>query len=244
MLKVERLSVAYDSGPVVHDLDLLVQEGEIVGLIGSNGAGKSTILKTVSGLLRPEQGSVTFRGQEVTKLPPHRIPYLGISHVPEGRRIFADLTVEDNLLLGAYRHGGKVKKDDLDHIYSLFPVLLERRKQRSGSLSGGEQQMLALGRALISRPSLLLLDEPSLGLAPLIVRSVFQLIKEIHARGVTVLLVEQNVNLALNYVHRGYVLQSGRVVLQGTAQELNGNEQLMSAYLGSEKAAKAKVSSI
>ncbi|WP_159886671.1 ABC transporter ATP-binding protein [Paenibacillus puerhi] len=232
MLSLERLTAGYDSGPVIHDISLQVGEGQIVGLIGANGAGKSTVLRAISGLVRPSAGSIRFSGQETTKLAAHRIPHLGIGHVPEGRRIFADLTVEDNLHLGAYRHGWRTARRDFDYVYDLFPVLLERRKQRAGSLSGGEQQMLALGRALMARPSLLLLDEPSLGLAPLIVRSVYRIIREIHARGVTVLLVEQNVNLALSCAHRAYVLQSGRVVLEGEAARLRLDGGLMSAYLG------------
>ncbi|MEK8129270.1 ABC transporter ATP-binding protein [Paenibacillus filicis] len=232
MLSLERLTVGYDSGPVIHDVSLQVAEGQIIGLIGANGAGKSTVLRTISGLVRPSSGSIRFAGQDLTKLAAHRIPQLGISHVPEGRRIFADLTVEDNLHLGAYRHGWRAVKRDFEYVYSLFPVLLERRTQRAGSLSGGEQQMLALGRALMSRPTLLLLDEPSLGLAPLIVRNVFRIIREIHARGVTVLLVEQNVNLALSCAHHAYVLQSGRVVLEGDASRLRQDSGLMSAYLG------------
>ncbi|MGE5704000.1 MAG: ABC transporter ATP-binding protein [Clostridia bacterium] len=235
MLELRNLSIAYDSGDVVRNVNLTVNQGEIVGLIGANGAGKSTMMKSISGLVPPRQGQIVFNGQEITRTSPDRIPNIGISHVPEGRRVFGDLTVEDNLYLGGYRHGNKDLSADFERVYSLFPILRERKHQRAGLMSGGEQQMLALGRALMSRPSFLILDEPSLGLAPLMVQTVFQLIRDIHANGVTILLVEQNLKLALRHVNRAYILQSGEVVMQGTPEELQQNGNLMDAYLGAKQ---------
>ncbi|HEX7057374.1 MAG TPA: ABC transporter ATP-binding protein [Bacilli bacterium] len=234
MLELQDVSLAYDSGDVVRHVNMEVRKGEIVGLIGSNGAGKTTIMKCISGLVRVKdgKGAIFYNGQNVTNFSPDRILKLGISHVPEGRRIFSDLTVEENLYLGGYRHGRADLSGDFAKVYKLFPILQERKKQRAGNLSGGEQQMLALGRALMSRPDFLILDEPSLGLAPLMVKTVFQLIREIHAAGVTVLLVEQNVDLALKYVDRAYIIQSGLIVLEGSPDTIMSSGDIMEAYLG------------
>jgi branched-chain amino acid transport system ATP-binding protein len=235
MLELQHLTIAYESGDVVRDVNLQVKQGEIVGLIGSNGAGKTSILNSISGLVPPRQGSILFNGKDITGTAPSAVPYLGISHVPEGRRIFGDLTVEENLYVGGYRHGRKNLVEDFRRIYELFPILQERKQQRAGNLSGGEQQMLAIGRALMSRPSFLILDEPSLGLAPLVIKKVFQLIREIHKEGVTILLVEQNVELALKHVDRSYIIQSGEIVLEGTPEELRNQEGIMDFYLGSRE---------
>lgn len=235
MLELRNLHVAYESGDVVRGVNLTVNQGEIVGLIGANGAGKSTMMKSISGLVPSRQGQILFNGQEITRTAPDRIPHIGISHVPEGRRVFGDLTVEDNLHLGGYRHGNKDLSADFERVYNLFPILRERKSQRAGLMSGGEQQMLALGRALMARPSFLILDEPSLGLAPLMVQNVFRLIRDIHANGVTILLVEQNLELALRHVNRAYIIQSGEVVMQGTPEELRQNGNLMDAYLGARE---------
>jgi branched-chain amino acid transport system ATP-binding protein len=235
MLELQHLTIAYESGDVVRDVNLHVKQGEIVGLIGSNGAGKTSILNSISGLVPPRQGSILFNGKDITGTAPSAVPYLGISHVPEGRRIFGDLTVEENLDVGGYRHGRKNLVEDFHRIYELFPILQERKQQRAGNLSGGEQQMLAIGRALMSRPSFLILDEPSLGLAPLVIKKVFQLIREIHKEGVTILLVEQNVELALKHVDRSYIIQSGEIVLEGTPEDLRKQEGIMDFYLGSRE---------
>ncbi|GIP41251.1 ABC transporter ATP-binding protein [Paenibacillus sp. J31TS4] len=232
MLELHDLTIRYDAGDVVRDVNMTIRQGEIVGLIGSNGAGKTSIMKTISGLVKPRSGRILFAGQDITGTAPSAVPRLGISHVPEGRRIFGDLTVEENLLVGAYRHGRGTHAAELERVYGLFPILAERRKQRAGNMSGGEQQMLAIGRALMARPSFLILDEPSLGLAPLVIRSVFQMIREIHREGMTILLVEQNVELALRHVDRSYVIQSGEIVLEGTPEELRAREGIMDAYLG------------
>ncbi len=235
MLELQNLSIAYDSGDVVRHVNLKVGKGEIVGLIGSNGAGKTTIMKSISGLVPPREGKIIFNGQDITRVSPDKVPNLGLSHVPEGRKIFADLTVEENLHVGAYRHGRADLSNDFQRVYSLFPILRERKNQRAGNMSGGEQQMLAIGRALMSRPSFLILDEPSLGLAPLMVKSVFQLISEIHAEGMTILLVEQNVELALKHVDRAYIIQSGEITLEGTPAELREQDGIMDAYLGARE---------
>ena len=234
ILSVSNLEVRYGGIRALQGVSLHIDRGEIVTLIGANGAGKTTLLRTISGLLRPAVGSVVWEPRtELNRLPPHEIVGLGISHVPEGRQIFANLTVRENLLLGAYqRHSRQQIASDLHRCFDLFPVLAERRSQRSGTLSGGEQQMLAIGRALMARPRLLLLDEPSLGLAPLIVRKIFQIIREINAAGTTIFLVEQNAHMALSVAHRSYVLQTGRVIKTDSAANLLQDPDVKKAYLG------------
>jgi branched-chain amino acid transport system ATP-binding protein len=233
VLAVESLDVFYGAVHALKGVSVSAQTGEIVTLIGANGAGKSTLLRTISGLVPPKSGRITFEGRDITKMPAHEIVGLGISQSPEGRMVFANLSVADNLELGAYRRRDRAGiAEDRDRAFHLFPRLLERRKQSAGTLSGGEQQMLAIGRALMSRPRLLLLDEPSLGLAPLLVREIFRTIREINQRGVTVLLVEQNAHMALTVAQRGYVLETGRVVLEDRADTLLQNAQVKDAYLG------------
>lgn len=233
MLQVENITVYYGNIQAIKGVTLDIQEGEIVTLIGANGAGKSTLLKTVSGLLKPKEGQILYEGKSIGGKAAQAIVKQGISHVPEGRRIFANMTVEENLQLGAYlrRDRAGIKKD-MEQVYELFPRLLERLKQQAGTLSGGEQQMLAMGRALMAKPKLLLLDEPSMGLAPLLVKTIFRIIEEIKATGTTILLVEQNAHLALSIADRAYVMETGRIVLSGTANELNESEQVKMAYLG------------
>ncbi len=232
LLKVQGLDVYYGAVHALKGVDLDVRKGEVVTLIGANGAGKSTLLRTISGLIRPRKGAITFDGADLLKLAPYRIVGAGISHAPEGRAVFANLTVEDNLVLGAYLRKDSAVASDMEKMYGLFPRLKERRKQASGTLSGGEQQMLAIARALMSRPRLLLLDEPSLGLAPLLVKDIFQTIVEINREGMTILLVEQNANQALHVAHRGYVLETGQVALSDTAPNLLANPAVQEAYLG------------
>ncbi|MGB9607075.1 MAG: ABC transporter ATP-binding protein [bacterium] len=232
MLKVDSIDVFYDAVQVLRGVSFEVKEGEIFALLGANGAGKTTTLKTISGLLIPRKGRVFFQGEDITHLPINERVKRGISLVPEGRRVFGKLTVEENLLLGGYIKEKRIKKN-LDVVFSLFPILKERRKQLAGTLSGGEQQMLSIARALMGEPALLLLDEPSLGLAPLLVRSIFQYIKEINEeRGITILLVEQNAHMALQIAHRAALLQQGEIVLEGKAEELSDAEAVKSAYLG------------
>ena len=231
MLELTDIHVAYGNIHALNGVSLRVDEGELVALIGSNGAGKSTTLKTISGLLRPRQGTITYRGQQITRAATDRIVALGISHCPEGRRIFNQLSVRENLLLGAVQRRGGVDAD-LERVYELFPRLKERLSQAGGTLSGGEQQMLAIGRALMSRPTLLLLDEPSLGLAPLMVGHIFTVIRELKRQGTTMLLVEQNIHHALGVADRAYVLETGRVTLDGPAAELRRNPQVEQSYLG------------
>lgn len=233
MLQVENVTVYYGNIQAIKGVTLDIQEGEIVTLIGANGAGKSTLLKTVSGLLKPKEGQILYEGKPIGGKAAQAIVKQGISHVPEGRRIFANMTVEENLQLGAYlrRDRAGIKKD-MEQVYELFPRLLERLKQQAGTLSGGEQQMLAMGRALMAKPKLLLLDEPSMGLAPLLVKTIFRIIEEIKATGTTILLVEQNAHLALSIADRAYVMETGRIVLSGTANELTESEQVKMAYLG------------
>lgn len=231
MLKIEGIHTFYGLMEALKGVDIRIHKGEIVFLIGNNGAGKSTTLMTISGILRPKTGSIYFEGERINNLRPHQIVSIGISHVPEGRRIFPRLTVRENLEMGSFRSMHNFK-DNLDKIYSFFPVLKEREKQPGGTLSGGEQQMLAIGRALMSGPKMLLLDEPSLGLAPIIASRIFKIIKEINSEGVTVLLVEQNAHAALDLSDRGYVLESGRVMLHGARDELLRNERVKAAYLG------------
>ena len=233
MLNLDKINVYYGAIHAIKDISIEVNEGEIVTLIGANGAGKSTTLRTISGLLKPKTGTVKFEGQDIAGLPAQGIVSLGISQVPEGRRVFANMTVMENLELGAYLRSDKKEiKEDLKSVFERFPRLAERRGQLSGTLSGGEQQMLAMGRALMSRPRLLLLDEPSMGLAPLLVKEIFSIIKEINASGTTVLLVEQNANMALSIAHKAYVLETGRILLSGDAKELAASEEVRKAYLG------------
>lgn len=233
MLNLDKINVYYGAIHAIKDISIEVNEGEIVTLIGANGAGKSTTLRTISGLLKPKTGTVKFEGQDIAGLPAQGIVSLGISQVPEGRRVFANMTVMENLELGAYLRSDKKEiKEDLKSVFERFPRLAERRGQLSGTLSGGEQQMLAMGRALMSRPRLLLLDEPSMGLAPLLVKEIFSIIKEINASGTTVLLVEQNANMALSIAHKAYVLETGRIILSGAAKELAASEEVRKAYLG------------
>ena len=232
MLSVKQLHVAYGQIEALHGIDLEVNEGEIVTLIGANGAGKTTTLRTISGLLKPKQGSVHFHGGDITGVKPHIITGKGISHVPEGRGIFANLTVSDNLELGAYLRKDKVTAAEYERIFTLFPIMKERLKQNAGTLSGGEQQMLAISRALMSKPQVLLLDEPSLGLAPQLVQAIFRVIRDINAEGVTILLVEQNAHMALVTAHRGYVMETGRIVLHDDTKSLLASDRIKKAYLG------------
>jgi len=233
LLRLERVSAAYGRIQALRDVSLEVPAGSVVALLGANGAGKTTTLRVISGLLRPTAGAVYFDGRRIDRLPPEAIVRLGVAHVPEGRQVFADLTVGENLILGAYaRRDRRNISADLERVFNLFPVLRERRKQLAGTLSGGEQQMLAIGRALMARPRLLLLDEPSLGLAPMVVREIFRTIRRINADGTTVLLVEQDANRALQVAHTAYVLRTGQVVLAGPAAELRRNEALRRSYLG------------
>jgi branched-chain amino acid transport system ATP-binding protein len=233
LLEVEDLNVYYGAINALQGISFNIQEGEIVTLIGANGAGKSTTLRTVSGLLRPRKGSVTFKNQNITMTPAEQIVRLGISHVPEGRKIFAPLTVRENLLMGAYTRSDPVEiSDSMDRVFSSFPRLKERINQLGGTLSGGEQQMLATGRGLMSRPTLLLLDEPSMGLSPILVEEIFRIIKEINSQGTSILLVEQNALMALSIANRAYVLETGRIVLSGSAKDVANNPQVKTAYLG------------
>lgn len=233
LLKVNDINVYYGNIQALKGISLEVNEGEIVTLIGANGAGKSTLLKTLSGLLKPKTGSIEYLGNSISGKQPQSIVKAGISHVPEGRRVFANMSVEENLELGAYlRKDSKEIRKDIEKVYELFPRLLERRKQLSGTLSGGEQQMLAMGRAIMAKPKLLLLDEPSMGLAPLMVKSIFQIIEQINSEGTTILLVEQNANMALSIASRAYVIETGRVVVSGSAAELQSSEHIKQAYLG------------
>ena len=233
MLQIKDIDVFYGNIQALHGVSLEVNEGEIVTLIGANGAGKSTLLKTISGLLKPKKGSIEYIGSNIDGKAAQSIVKLGISHVPEGRRVFANMTVEENLELGAYLRNDRAGiKKDMEHVYELFPRLLERLKQQSGTLSGGEQQMLAMGRALMSKPKLIILDEPSMGLAPLMVKNIFNIIEMVNKEGVTVLLVEQNANMALSVADRAYVLETGKIVLAGTAKELQESEEVKAAYLG------------
>lgn len=232
MLRIEGLTVAYGGIEAVRGVSLDVAEGELVTIVGNNGAGKTTTLMAISGVAPIRSGRIVINGEETTRLAPHAIVARGVAHCPEGRLVFGRLTVHENLRLGAYqRKDGAALKQDIDRIYALFPRLLERRTQLAGTLSGGEQQMLAIGRALMSRPRLLMLDEPSLGLAPLIVQRIFGVIRQLHAEGVTILLVEQNAHLALTVADRAYVLETGEVRLAGKAKELIDNPEVRKAYL-------------
>jgi branched-chain amino acid transport system ATP-binding protein len=233
LLNIDNLAVSYGAIKALHGVSLQINRGEIVTLIGSNGAGKTTLLRTISGLLRATAGEIVFEDSQIQRLKPHEIVRLGVSHSPEGRQVFANLTVRENLLIGGYQQTSRaVLQEDVEKAYSLFPVLAERREQKAGTLSGGEQQMLAMGRALMQHPKLLLLDEPSLGLAPLVIRKIFQIIREINAAGTTVFLVEQNAKQALGIAHRGYVLQTGRVIKTDDAKKLLADPDVQAAYLG------------
>ncbi|AEG16208.1 Phosphonate-transporting ATPase [Desulfofundulus kuznetsovii DSM 6115] len=233
VLEVKEVSVAYGVIEALKGISFSVEEGEIVALIGANGAGKTTTLRTISGLLRAKKGQIFYKGREITKLPPYRIVELGLTQVPEGRRVFSRMTVLENLEMGAYVVRSRSElKAGLERVFERFPRLAERKHQLAGTLSGGEQQMLAMGRALMSRPELLLLDEPSMGLAPLLVREVFSIIQEINKTGTTILLVEQNAHMALSIAHRAYVLQTGEITLEGPAAELMQKPEVKRAYLG------------
>jgi branched-chain amino acid transport system ATP-binding protein len=233
VLKVNEIDVYYGAIHALKKMSLEVEQGTIVTLIGANGAGKTTTLKTISGILRPKSGTITYKDKDITKVAPEKIVSLGISQVPEGRRIFPTMSVLENLEMGAYLR--KDKKEiikDMDNVFGRFPRLMERRKQLAGTLSGGEQQMLAIGRALMARPELMLMDEPSMGLAPLLVKEIFEIIKDINSRGTTILLVEQNANMALSVADKAYVIETGEIVLQGTAEQLMKSEEVKKAYLG------------
>jgi branched-chain amino acid transport system ATP-binding protein len=233
MLALSGVSAGYGSVPAVHGVDIVVGKGEAVGLLGANGAGKSTTLRAISGLVRLTSGRITFLEKDIAALPPYWIAELGIAHVPEGRQVFPELTVRENLEIGAYIPSAKAERSrSLDLVFSMFPVLAERRKQPAGTMSGGEQQMLAVGRGLMLKPRLLMLDEPSLGLAPVVTDATFAKIQEIHALGMAILLVEQNVSRALTLVQRAYVLDSGKVIIHGTSAELANNKNVQAAYLG------------
>ena len=233
LLELENVHVYYGNIHALKGISLQVEEGEVVAMLGANGAGKTTTLRTISGLLRPREGRVRLRGEPIDTMPPHVIVYKGVGHAPEGRRIFARLTVEENLAMGAYaRNDPQGIREDLDRVFALFPRLKERISQVAGTLSGGEQQMLAIGRALMARPRILLLDEPSMGLAPVLVEQIFETLKTINTQGTTILLVEQNAYMALTIANRGYVLQTGEIALSGKAAELQANEEVRRAYLG------------
>lgn len=237
MLSLRNIVAQYGSIQALKGISLDIAQGEIVALIGANGAGKTTTLKVISGLLAPSQGEIVFEGKKISGSPPDDIVKMGISHVPEGRRVFSEMTVIENLELGAYsraggRHGRRAVRDDLDRVFWLFPGLKGREKQIAGTLSGGEQQMLAMGRALMSRPKLLLMDEPSMGLAPMIVQDIFSIIRDVNKSGTSVLLVEQNAHLALTATTRAYVLETGKVKFHGESKDLLNNEKVRKAYLG------------
>ena len=235
MLEVNDIHTYYGNIHALKGISLTVERGEIVTLIGANGAGKTTTLRTISGLLKPRQGNVRLNGEDLEKFPAHEIVYRGVAMVPEGRGVFSKLTVSENLEMGAYSRSDKAGiKEDFDYVYGLFPRLHERHAQVAGTLSGGEQQMLATARALMARPSLILMDEPSMGLAPILVESIFDTIEAINKKGTTVLLVEQNATMALQIAHRGYVLQTGQIVLADSAENLQKNEMVQKAYLGIE----------
>jgi branched-chain amino acid transport system ATP-binding protein len=234
LLALDDVNTYYGHIHALSGISMEVNRGEIVTLIGANGAGKTTTLKTISGLLHPKVGTVTFEGTDISHTPAHQLVRAGIGHAPEGRRIFSRLTVLENLQMGGYTRKALEIREDLERVMTLFPLLRERATQKGGTLSGGEQQMLAIGRALMSRPRVLLLDEPSLGLAPILVKQIFAIIREINTQGTTILLVEQNALQALGVANRGYVLQTGRVVLSGSSEELSRNEMVRKAYLGED----------
>ncbi len=232
MLEIQNLSVHYGMIQAVHDVSFHVNQGEIVSLIGANGAGKTTILRTISGLIRPSNGSVTFEGKRIEKEAPQKIVANGLSQVPEGRHVFSGLTVQENLEMGAFLRKDSGVKEDYEQVYRKFPVLKERLSQDASTLSGGEQQMLAMGRALMSHPKVMVLDEPSMGLAPIFIKEIFSIIQEIKQQGTTVLLIEQNAKMALSIADRGYVLETGKIVLEGTGEELLASDEVRKAYLG------------
>jgi branched-chain amino acid transport system ATP-binding protein len=233
VIELSGVSASYGSVPAIQDVTIKVEKGEAVGLLGANGSGKSTTLRAISGLVRPTSGTITFLGQDLCALPPYKITELGIAHVPEGRQVFPEMTVNENLEIGSYAPRAKADRNSsLDLVYSIFPRLAERRKQLAGTMSGGEQQMLAVGRGLMLKPRLLMLDEPSLGLAPVMCDVTFEKIQDIHKLGTAILLVEQNVSRALMLVQRAYVLESGKVIIHGTNTELANNKKVQAAYLG------------
>ena len=232
ILKVDNINVYYGAIHAIKGISFEVNEGEVVTLIGANGAGKSTTLQTVSGLLNSRTGSIEFNGENLAKIPPHIVVRKGLAQVPEGRRIFQQMSVEENLEMGAYTRDKSELEGDLEMVYKQFPRLLERRRQIAGTLSGGEQQMLAIGRALMSHPKLLMLDEPSMGLAPILVEQIFDIIRQLNEAGTTILLVEQNAQMALSVAHRAYVLETGKITLSGTGKELAESDQVRKAYLG------------
>ena len=232
ILKVENINVYYGAIHAIKGVSFHVDEGEIVTLIGANGAGKSTTLQTISGLLRSRTGSIEFCGEDISKLPPHKIVEKGLAQVPEGRRIFLQMSVQENLDMGAYTQSGAGVGENIERVFEQFPRLKERRRQIAGTLSGGEQQMLAIGRALMSRPKLLMLDEPSMGLAPILVEQIFEIIQSLHKSGTTILLVEQNAQMALSVADRAYVMETGAISLSGTGRELAESDQVKKAYLG------------
>jgi branched-chain amino acid transport system ATP-binding protein len=232
MLNVQNINVYYGNIQAVRDISFRVEDGEIVTLIGANGAGKSTILKSVSGLLRSKTGDITFDGKSIKSTAPHKIVAQGLAHVPEGRRVFLQMSVEENLEMGAFTAPRNTIEDSIANVYERFPRLKERRRQVAGTLSGGEQQMLAMGRGLMSRPKLMMLDEPSMGLAPILVEQIFEIIQELNRAGTTILLVEQNALMALSIANRGYVLETGQIVLHAPANELLSNDAVQKAYLG------------
>jgi len=234
VLRLSDVHTYYGAIHALQGIDIEVRRGEIVTLIGANGAGKTTTLRTISGLLHPRRGTVEFEGGDISRVPAHELVVKGIGHAPEGRRIFSRLTVFENLLMGGFTRTKAENEEEIEKVYELFPRLRERASQKGGTLSGGEQQMLAIGRALMTRPSLVLLDEPSLGLSPILVQQIFRIIREINERGITILLVEQNALQALAVANRGYVLQTGEVVLSGSSQELRENETVRKAYLGED----------
>lgn len=233
VLQLKNVNAYYGSIHALKDISFEVKSGEIVTLIGSNGAGKSTTLRTISSIVKPKSGEVIFSDKTINNIPAHRVAELGIAHVPEGRKVFPRMTVEENLEMGAFRFDDRERiKRNKEYVYELFPRLKEREKQKGGTLSGGEQQMLAIGRALMSEPSILIMDEPSMGLAPLMIDVIFNIIKKLNSEGMTILLVEQNAHKALKIAHRGYVLQTGSIVLEGTGEELLKNDMVREAYLG------------
>ena len=232
ILKVDNINVYYGAIHAIKGISFEVNEGEVVTLIGANGAGKSTTLQTISGLLHSRTGSIEFAGENLGKIPPHIIVRKGLAQVPEGRRIFQQMSVEENLEMGAYTRDKSELEGDLEMVYKQFPRLLERRRQIAGTLSGGEQQMLAIGRALMSHPKLLMLDEPSMGLAPILVEQIFDIIRQLNEAGTTILLVEQNAQMALSVAHRAYVMETGKITLSGTGKELAESDQVRKAYLG------------
>jgi branched-chain amino acid transport system ATP-binding protein len=234
MLRVERIKVSYDEVPALHEVSFKVEKGQIVSIVGANGAGKSTILKAISSVLRPDEGSIYFEDQRTDRIPPHQVVNMGIAHVPEGRRLFARLSVKQNLTLGAYtRKSEEHRQSTLKKIFGLFPVLEKRQDQRAGTLSGGEQQMLAIARGLMSKPKLLMLDEPSMGIMPKLITEIFEMIQRVNQEeGLTILLVEQNVQEALELAHYAYILQTGRVVMEGKPAELLKTDMIKKAYLG------------